>query len=401
MKSITLFAFFLLAYSTEVMSQSSPATVEKTMGSIDDFINQKMNESGIVGLGAAIIINKELVWINGYGYADKEKERLFTPNTIMNIASISKTFVGAAIMRAVQDGKLSLDEDINTYLPFKVVNPHYPDEKITLRHLATHTSSLADRSATYDKTYTYGGDSPVPLGTFLKAYYVRGREHYSRKNFLKMRPGTYREYSNIAAGLAGYIVEVATGEKLNEYTKRQIFEPLNMHNTGWFLSEIDLSNHSKQYSKKDDELKTIPLYGQSTYPDGGLRSSVAEVSKFFIALLNEGEHDGARILDKASVEEMLRLQFTPANKPENINLVQPNKNSGIFWATKRDVTMIGHSGTDDGVKTEMLCDISKEVGVILFSNTGASREILRGHFAIYDELWKRGETLRDLQKSKQ
>ena len=99
-----------------------------------------MQEARIVGLGAAIIVNRKLVWSRGYGFADRERAVPFTQDTIMNVASISKTIIGAALMRTVQDGKLSLDEDINKYLPFKVANPSFPNEPITLRQLATHTS---------------------------------------------------------------------------------------------------------------------------------------------------------------------------------------------------------------------------------------------------------------------
>ncbi len=90
---------------------------------------------------------------------------------------------------------------------------------------------------------------------------------------------------------------------------------------------------------------------------------------------------------------MLKFQFTESNKPENINLVEPNKNSGIFWATKRDVTLIGHGGTDDGVKTEMFCNLSKDIGVILFCNTGEVRIT-----DIYDELWKYAEIIKKAKK---
>ena len=88
-----------------------------------------MDEAGIVGLGAAIIVDKKVVWMKGYGFADKARAVPFTPDTVMNIGSISKTFTGVAMMRAVQEGKLSLDEDINSYLPFKVVNPHLSERE--------------------------------------------------------------------------------------------------------------------------------------------------------------------------------------------------------------------------------------------------------------------------------
>ena len=95
----------------------------------------------MVGVGAAIIVDKKLMWSRGYGYADLSRKKPFTPLTIMNIGSISKTFTGACMMHAVEEKQLSLDEDINSYLPFKVINPNFPNEKITLRNLATHTSA--------------------------------------------------------------------------------------------------------------------------------------------------------------------------------------------------------------------------------------------------------------------
>lgn len=134
----------IVAYPQKAINQASNSVVQNTMNPIDTFIERKMKESGLVGIGAAIIVNKELVWAKGYGYADNENKIPFTSNTIMNIGSIAKTFTGVCLMHAIEDKKLSLDDDINKYLPFKVTNPFFPNEKITLRNLATHTSSLAD-----------------------------------------------------------------------------------------------------------------------------------------------------------------------------------------------------------------------------------------------------------------
>lgn len=392
--SIAAVALILLSGKVAAGDQTQSLAVN-TSSALDIMVEQRMKEAGIVGFGAAIIVNKKVVWTKGYGFADKEHAVPFTPNTIMNIGSISKTFTGAALMRAVQEGKLSLDEDINSYLPFKVINPFFPTERITLRQLATHTSSITDQRSVYESTYHYGGDSPEPLGEFLKDYFAANGKSYSKDNFLDVTPGTHREYSNIGAGLAGYIVEIAAGEKLNVYTKRHIFAPLKMDNTGWFLSEIALANHSKLYVAQG---LTIPiqLYGGTTYPDGGVRTSVADLSKFFIALLNEGEYEGVRILEKQQVAQMLRFQYTNSNKPENVNLNgEDSVNSGIFWATKFDVTRIGHNGSDPGVMTMMLSDLVKEVGVILFVNTSLSEQDSGYYGEIFDDLWKHAVTLKD------
>ena len=361
---------------------------------VDGTIEQRMREGRMVGLGAAIVVNNEIVWMKGYGFADKERAIPFTPDTVMNIGSISKTFTGAALMRAVQEGKVSLDEDINAYLPFKVVNPNFPDERITLRQLATHTSGVADRQDVYEATYHFGGAAPEPLGRFLQNYFARDGKHYSNDNFLKAKPGSQREYSNIGAGLAGYIVERAVGEKLNTYTKRHIFTPLGMVNSGWHLSEIAPAKHARLYVVQGLRIP-IPLYEGTTYPDGGVRTSVSDLAKFFLALLNNGQYEGARILQKKWAEEMLRFQYTDANKPSNVNIRgEDSVNSGIFWATKFDATKIGHNGSDPGVRTMMLADPNREVGVILFTNTSVPDEESAPFFDIFDTLWAQAAKLK-------
>ncbi|MGH8060656.1 MAG: serine hydrolase domain-containing protein [Pseudoxanthomonas sp.] len=368
---------------TSVPSQASPV--------LDRLIEQRMEEAGLVGLGAAIIIDRKLVWSRGYGYSDKQQAVRFTPDTVMNIGSISKTFTGVALMQAMQDGKLSLDANINAYLPFKVVNPSFPGDPITLRQLATHTSGITDRWSVYQGTYHWGGDAPESLDDFLKGYLVAGGRQYSKENFLPFKPGTHREYSNIAAGLAGYIVELAVGEKLNVYTHRRIFEPLHMDHSGWLLSEIPHAAHSTLYVAQDGFSIPIPWYGMTTYPDGGVRTSVADLSRFFIALLDDGRYQGTRILDRSSAAEMLRFQYTGSNKPDNVLLSE--KNSGIFWSTKFNVTRMGHGGSDPGMRTEMLSDLQKHVAVILMVNTSVPEPESKVYASLLDDLWRHAATL--------
>lgn len=374
------------------VAAQAPSPTFPVSAALDSLISHQMAEASIMGLGAAVIVNRQVVWMKGYGFTDWQRTRPFTPNTIMNVGSIAKPFTGVAMLRAVHEGKLSLDEDINKYLPFRVVNPHRPQEQITLRHLATHTSGITDRWEIYSGTYHYGGDSPEPLGRFLEHYFARDGKHYSRDNFIDAKPGARRDYSNIGAGLAGYIVERAFGEPLNVYTRKHIFTPLRMTGTGWFLSEVDLANHSTLFVSQNGMTIPIPHYGLTTYPDGGVRTSVADLSKFFIALLNGGEYQGARILDARMAAEMLRFQFTDANRPENYPAADGN--SGLFWRTKYNGTRVGHGGNDPGLQADMLSDTAREVGVILFLNTSLSGPDQRAYAAIFDALWKYAESLR-------
>lgn len=379
-----------LLLSGQVESADTPPTANAGEG-IDTRIQARMAQSGLVGVGAAIIIDGRVAWSKGYGFADRQRGVPFTPDTVMNIGSISKTFTGVAMMQAVQEGRLSLDEDINTYLPFKVVHPAFPDARITLRQLATHTSGISDRWAVYQRLYHWGGDAPEALGDFLSGYLVTGGKDYAPDNFVPYAPGTHREYSNIGAGLAGYIVERAVGEPLNTYTRRTIFAPLGMTRSGWRLSEVPAAAHATLYVAQDDFSIPIPPYGVTTYPDGGVRTSVADLSRFFIALLADGQYAGARILPPAAAAEMRRLQYTVDNKPHNVELDE--KNAGLFWSTKFNGRFVGHGGSDPGVRTEMLARPAGDLAVIVFTNTSLA-EAQGGVYAeLFKDLWQHAQVL--------
>ena len=365
---------------------------------IDARIRQRMDEGGIVGAAAAVIVDGRVAWRGGYGYADRQRGIPFTTATVMNIASISKTVTGAAMMRAVEQCRLALDDDVNRYLPFRVVNPHRPGVPVTLRQLATHTSGIVDRWPVYARAYHFGGDAPQPLGAFLADYLVQGGADYASDNFLDAMPGTRREYSNIGAALAGYVVERATGTPLNVYTREQFFRPLGMAHTRWFIAEAPMDDHTTAYTVEDGWALPLPPYGVATWPDGGLRTSVDDLSKFLIALLGGGRAGGVRVLQRASVAEMTRLQWTPAHHPENADPAE--KNSGLFWSTKFDVRYVGHGGNDPGVRADMLATPALDAAVVLFTNTTGG-DTQKAYVAILQTLLARAESLARARRAAQ
>ena len=358
---------------------------------LDSLIAKRMADANIMGIGAAVIVDREVVWMKGYGFADYGRTRPFTPDTVMYVASITKSFTGVAMMRAVREGRLSLDADITKYLPFRVVNPHRPDAPITLRHLATHTSGIKDRWDVFRAGYHYGGEPAVPLGDFLANYFTADGAHYSRDNFLDARPGALREYSNIGAALAGFIVERAFGEPLRTYARRHIFAPLQMANTAWRLSDVAPGTHSTLFVSQNGLAIPVPPYELTDYPSSGIRTTVSDLSKFFIAMLNGGEYQGARILDGEMTAEMTRFQFSDANRPENFPASEGN--SGLFWRTKFNGTRVGHGGNDPGVSAEMQADLAGKTGIILFMNTSVSGADQRSMLEILRALWAFAESL--------
>ena len=140
--------------------QSSDGTMEK----FNNYINQSISDANIAGMAIAIVSGDSIIFTQGYGYSNIQTKEPFTPTTVINIASISKTFVGVALIHLVENGLISLDEDVNTFLPFNVLNPHLPESIITPRHLMSHSSGIQDNQKDYLPSYHYVGDSPMPLG---------------------------------------------------------------------------------------------------------------------------------------------------------------------------------------------------------------------------------------------
>jgi len=150
---------------------------------IDSFIISTMNTYHIPGVSACIIRDGQLIWNGAYGYADIDNNIEVTDSTLFKLASLSKPFVGTALMQLWENGLFELDEDINNYLPFQVRNPSHLNDSITFHMLLTHTSSINDNWLILDSLITWGSDSPIPLDSFLTNYLVPGGVLWSSSNY--------------------------------------------------------------------------------------------------------------------------------------------------------------------------------------------------------------------------
>lgn len=361
--------------------------VNEDLKSIDEYIPALMEEAAIPGLAIAKISNSETV-IKTYGKANIETNKPVTEDTLFNIASISKPIMGIVLLQLVDQGKLELDRDINDYLPFTIDNPKVQDEEITLRHLVTHTSGIADY---YDiDSYENNRDSKTSLEQHLKSLLTPGGSLYNNgEHYLEYVPGTYRKYSNLAAGIAGYLVEATTGLTLAEYSDKYLFEQLSMKNTSWLLHNLTLEqiavpyevescipyifvcsdtespklNHFiGEYFNPPSEYKhyhPYPHFGNPQYPDGGVRTSIKELSQFLALLLKNKDASGKQILSDSMFNEMLKLQL-----PSDVSDSQR-----FFW---RDNSMglTGHMGSDLGVFTALYFDSRTDTGFIILMNRG-------------------------------
>ncbi len=371
---------------------NTPPTVANASNSALDSLTMALDSivsnGPIIGLSAAILKKDTVLYNQGFGYANIVDSMAYTHQTIQNIGSISKTFIGIALLKAQELGKLQLDDPVNEYLPFQVSNPKYKSTSITLRQLATHTSSINDTDW-YGKSYVMlskehsentkvldyfsGPESTMSMSDYLRNVLTPKGSMYEPETFANIRPGTLAEYTNIGATLAALAIEGATGMTFDAFTTKHILRPLNMLNSGWSNDAIDISKRAKSYVHKDT---VIADYRLLTYPDGGMITSTRDLS-LYLGELIKGYNGNGTLLSKEGYTELFTKQLS-ANQlgGEDDN----DSNMGIFMDFGK--YGVGHNGGDPGVLTFMYFDPQTSIGKILFINTDydSNVEVIKSFF---------------------
>ncbi len=356
------------------------------------------SKSKIPGFALAIVKNDSLIYSKGFGYANIKTKQPYTIETIQPIASISKTFIGLALMKAIEQGYFTLETDINDILPFKIINPFQPNSIIRIKNLVTHTSGLIDNDSVFISSYSLTQKPKMDFKTFFKEYYTPSGKLYSSSNFANAKPGEQYNYSNIAAALVAYLIELKTNVPFPEYTSKYIFEPLQMQDTYWFYDSSKTEKYATLYEitkQTSPEYKmllnadnSVKPYIDITYPDGKLYSSIQDMTKYLTAMIT-GYATGKGILSPSSFQTLFAKQYDETNTPADLEAEEPNR--AVFWAydTKGRIT---HTGSDYGLTSFILFDPKTKTGDILFFNAafdGANNEkAIKDVAAILSEIGK-------------
>jgi CubicO group peptidase (beta-lactamase class C family) len=328
---------------------------------LDAFLLQKMREAHTPGLSAAIVHEDRILWTGAYGLADVAGGTPVTAQTTFNLASISKTIVGTAVMQLVEAGVVRLDDPADDGLVFRAENPAHPGKPFTNRQLLAHVSGLRDNWQILDSLYVQG-DSPIPLGRFVQAYIEPGGSFFDpSKNFAPWPPAKKFMYSNEGFALLGAAVEGASGMSFESYCERSIFQPLGMTGTAWRLADLDpaLVALPHRWDAGQQAYVSYGHYGYPDYPSGLLRTSASELARFLLAHMGAGTWRGAKILEPASVAQMQTVQYPAVDGTQGLAFYYWNHSTG---------TRLGHSGGDLGVTTEMWFRPGDRTGVIMLSN---------------------------------
>jgi CubicO group peptidase (beta-lactamase class C family) len=336
-----------------------------------------------------------------------------TPATLFRIASVSKMMTTLGLMRLVEQGKLSLDQDVGIYLGFFLRNPHFPQQAVTLRSLLSHTSSLRDAGG-----YSWGPERS------LRDVFTAGNDSMWDKH---IAPGRYFTYANLNWGVIGTVMEKVTGERFDLLMRRLLLDPLDVRG-GYYpaaFSKDEVENTATLYRKRTleteiwqpqgpwiaqaDNFYKRPPAALASYvigsnatvfsPTGGLRISAAGLGKVMQMLLDGGRHQGKQLLQPTSIALMFGRQWQLA--PDGDNGSNGDSERGLYraWGLGNQqfdavagqcnglvegasFSAVGHLGEAYGLVSAFVLDFKNNHGmVVLVGGTGSDPEHYPGTYS--------------------
>ncbi|HUM69603.1 MAG TPA: serine hydrolase [Chloroflexota bacterium] len=305
------------------------------------------------GLAVGVVVDKELVWAQGFGYADVARQRPATPDTLYRIASITKLFTAVAIMQLRDQGKLQLDDPVAKYLPWFSMQNSYADAPvITIRHLLTHTAGLPREAP-----FPYWTDSQFP--TLAQIQESVGQQATA------VPPETRFKYSNLGLSLAGAIVTQVANQPYEAYVQQHILRPLGMSST--FVETVDPQHErlAAGYGRRLPgklQREIMPFTDcQGITPAANMATTVADLARFAIFHLGDGTAGETRLLRQSTLREMQRVHWLAPDWQSGYGL-------GFSITRQTNKTFIGHGGAVLGYRTQLRLCPAEGTAVIVLTN---------------------------------
>ncbi|ACO29070.1 beta-lactamase family protein [Bacillus cereus] len=319
-------------------------------------IPEKMKKENAAGVALIIVKDNQILFQKGFGFSDKEKNTPIDPKkTVFRLASISKVFTASAVMQLVEQGKIDLNKDIVNYMGgLKYQNNM--SEPVTMEHLLTHTTGFDYVDPRPEDIHYQDNDY-----TMLKDYVEDNMPTVVRK------PGDTYTYDNFASMLQGYIVQNLTNTPFYKYMAKNIFYPLEMHNSSFVMTNFIKEKLATGYDAKGN---AIPFYQTrpTDMPQGSMFSTGSDVANFMIAQLNDGKFKNNQILQKETVEDMQKTKFALHPKYPNMTygfeFFSPQSHNGQY--------VFGKGGNIPGFSSLMWLIPEHKIGVFVVTNKDSS-----------------------------
>lgn len=275
-------------------------------------------------------------------------------DTLFQIGSITKTFVGTLIMRLVEQGRVDLETPIRTYLPELKLTDAKAAEQATLRHLLTHTGGWV---GDYFDDFGFGEDALARMVA-------------SMVDLPQWTPlGEVWSYNNSGFYLAGRIIEVVTGKPFETAMQEMILDPLGMKQSYFFAHEVITKSFSVGHIVREEkpQVATPWSIGRAAHPAGGLICSAADLFRYARFHLGDGTaEDGTRLLSPEALQQM-RTVLLPAGGISKMGLTW-------FITGGEEACVIGHGGATNGQLTQFAVVPGRGFAVATFTNANTGRE---------------------------
>ncbi|MEI2274827.1 beta-lactamase family protein [Sphingobacterium sp. ML3W] len=325
---------------------------------IDQRLQTIMQRYQAIGLSVVLVKNNQIYFHKNYGNKNIEDKTLLNDDDIFRIASISKSFTATSFMQLLKQRRCSLDDDFGDLIGFPIRNPNYPQEKITLRMILSHTSSINDQNGYFNLDVI----NPTKNPNWKSSY----------NNY---RPGSQYQYCNLNFNMAGAVLEKLTQMRFDNYISKNILKPLNLYG-GYCVDSLDhlrlvpLYSFDKKaniieelnaYAPRRDELANYQL-GYTTpalSPTGGMKISTLDLAKYMLMHMNYGTGNGKKIMDK----KYAKIMQTAVNKDAGYGLAIMNENTVI-----PGVILTGHTGSAYGLYSAMFFNPVKKYGFVVITN---------------------------------
>jgi CubicO group peptidase (beta-lactamase class C family) len=355
-----------LSAVTATAQRSSSTTWDSYVRDFDNYVSR--NE--IVGAATLLVRDGHIVSHHEAGMGDVALKQPVDENTIFHYGSITKTLTAITILQLRDRGKLSLDDPVTRYIPElgRVNNPYGSSEVLTVRMLLNHSSGLQNRTWPWRKDLSWEPFEPTSWEQLVAML------PYQQ---LAFKPGSKFSYSNPAFIYAARIVETVTGEPWLTYVQKNVFAPLEMTRSYFSTTPYHLAQYrSNNYTIQRDEAGKIERLTNGrdfdpgiTNSNGGWNAPLADVAKYLAFLTNAGsekERLYETVLKRSSLEEMLKPTIaTTESTPEKSEQV----GIAFFLLTRKGVTFVGHTGSQNGFTAFMYFNPAKHTGVVAAFNT--------------------------------
>lgn len=305
---------------------------------LEAYVFEKMSKTNLPGLSMAIVKDSEIVYARGFGFRDLESGAPMTPQTRVGIGSVTKSFTALSIMMLVEEGKISLDDPIDKFVPISL-RPF--GEPVRIWHLLTHSSGIP--ALAYAEAFirnVVGEEATwVPIASVddLKAFMS------DAESWAAAKPGERFFYLNEGYLLLGRAIEVASGKSYEEFVKERILEPLNMSRTA-FRKE-DAANDpdwATPYVIDREGKRIASKFPFGISADGGLISTVLDLCNYLRFYLDRGKWNGRQLVSPESLEQMETPRI-PLSSP-----LFGGEGYGFGWSIYPDFLghkLVAHSGS--------------------------------------------------------